>query len=131
VLTLTLPSRVLLCTVAVDMRKSFDGLSGLVQQYLAADPLSGDLFVFFGKRRDKVKLLWWTDDGYALYYKRLEAGTFAWPTSAQARGLVGASTQGVCGLTIRAAELALLLDGVELSSVRRRRRYQRPTTHAG
>src|SRR5262249_25378795 len=102
------------------------GLAGLVRQYLDADPLAGDLFVFFGKRRDKVKLLWWTGDGYALWYKRLEAGTFSWPTSAQARGLGGATAQGEHGLTNRAAELALLLDGVELASVQRRRRYQRP-----
>ncbi len=110
------------------MRKGFDGLAALVHTHLGCDPLSGDLFVFCGKRRDKVKLLYWTGDGLAVWYKRLESGTFAWPVSAQDRGLVGAVPQGRCGLSLRAADLALLLDGIELASVKRRPRYRRPTT---
>ncbi len=125
-LSLPLPVRVFLCTTPVDMRKGFDGLAALVHSHLGADPLSGDLFVFCGKRRDKVKLLYWTGDGLAVWYKRLESGTFAWPASAQDRGLVGAQPQGRYGLSLRAADLALLLEGIELASVQRRPRYQRP-----
>ena len=122
-LSLPLPVRIFLCTEPADMRRSFDGLAALVQQHLGCDPLSGDLFVFRGKRGDRVKLLWWNDDGYALWYKRLEEGTFPWPTSDGIRTPVGAH-----GLTLRPAELAMLLDGIELSNVKRRPRYQRPTS---
>ena len=125
-LSLPLPVRVFLCTIPVDMRKSFDGLSALVHEHLAADPLSGDLFVFCGKRRDRVKLLYWAGDGLAIWYKRLEAGTLAWPVSAQERGLVGASVHGRHGLAIGASDLALLLEGIDLASVKRRKRYRRP-----
>ena len=121
-LTLALPSRIFVCTTPADMRKSFDGLAALVQQHLECDPLSGDLFVFRSKRGDRVKLLYWNDDGYALWYKRLEEGTFPWPVADGTRTPVGAH-----GLTLRPAELAMLLDGIELSNVRRRQRYRRPT----
>ena len=76
-LNLALPSRIFVCTQPADMRRSFDGLAALVQQHLGCDPLSGDL-VFRSKRGDRVKLLWWSDDGYTLWY-RLEKGTFPWP----------------------------------------------------
>ncbi len=121
-LNLTLPSRVFLCTEPADMRRSFDGLAALVQQHLDGDPLSGDLFVFRSKRGDRVKLLYWDDDGYAVWYKRLEEGTFPWPTADGARAPVGPH-----GLTLRPAELAMLLDGIDLAHVHRRQRYQRPT----
>jgi transposase len=121
-LTLALPSRIFVCTEPADMRRSFDGLAALVQQYLDCDPLSGDLFVFRSKRGDRVKLLYWNDDGYALWYKRLEEGTFPWPTRDGKRTVVGAH-----GLILRPAELAMLLDGIELANVQRRQRYQRPT----
>jgi transposase len=121
-LTLALPSRVFVCTQPADMRRSFDGLAALVQQHLGCDPLSGDLFVFRSKRGDRVKLLYWNDDGYALWYKRLEEGTFPWPTVDGSRTPVGAH-----GLILRPAELAMLLDGIELANVQRRQRYQRPT----
>jgi transposase len=71
-LTLALPGRIFVCTQPVDMRRSFDGLAALVQQHLGCDPLSGDLFVFRSKRGDRVKLLYWNDDGYALWYKKQE-----------------------------------------------------------
>ena len=80
-LTLALPSRLFVCTQPADMRRSFDGLAALVQQHLGCDPLSGDLFVFRSKRGDRVKLLYWNDDGYALWYTRLEEGTFPWPVA--------------------------------------------------
>ena len=121
-LTLALPSRIFVCTKPADMRRSFDGLAALVQEHLGRDPLSGDLFVFRSKRGDRVKLLYWNDDGYALWYTRLEEGTFPWPTADGTRTPVGAH-----GLTLRPAELAMLLDGIELTNVRRRKRYRRPT----
>ena len=121
-LNLVLPTRVFVCTEPADMRRSFDGLAALVQQHLDCDPLSGDLFVFRSKRGDRVKLLYWNDDGYALWYKRLEEGTFPWPTTDGSRTTVGAH-----GLILRPAELAMLLDGIELANVQRRKRFQRPT----
>jgi transposase len=121
-IALRLPARVFLCLAPTDMRKSFDSLALLVSATLAADPLAGDLFVFKSKRGDRIKLLYWDGDGYALWYKRLEQGTFVFPSVA--------ATQGQAGLSIRAADLMMLLDGVDLSSVRRGRRYQRPTPQA-
>ena len=124
-LNLSLPGRVFLCTLPTDMRKGFDTLAALVQQQLGQDPLSGDLFVFRSRRGDRVKLLWWDDDGYAIWYKRLEEGTFVLPAADGKRGQVGEH-----GLVLRPAELAMLLDGIELSSVKRHKRYQRPQAAA-
>jgi transposase len=98
----------------VDLRKGFDSLAALVETVLAEDPLSGQLFVFRNKRADRIKLLYWDGDGYAIWYKRLEAGSFRFPAAASA------------SVVISAADLAMLLDGVDLSSVRRQARYQRP-----
>jgi transposase len=120
-LSLSLPGRVFLCLLPTDMRKSFDSLAGLVEQQLGQDPLAGDLFVFRSKRGDRLKLLYWDSDGLAIWYKRLEEGTFVFPASDQQRAQVGAH-----GLIIRPAELAMLLDGIDLSNVKRRRRYRRP-----
>jgi transposase len=116
-ITLRIPTRVFLCTMPTDMRKSFDSLAMLVTSTMASDPLAGDLFVFKSKRGDRIKLLYWDGDGYALWYKRLEEGRFAFPTTG--------TTQGETGLSIRAADLVMLLDGVDLSSVKRSPRYQR------
>jgi len=120
-LSLPLPVRILVCTKHADMRRSFDGLAALVQEYLGADPLSGHLFVFRNRRGDRVKLLYWDEDGYAIWYKRLEEGVFAFPDGANRRGLA----VGEHGLPMRAADLAMLLDGVDLTSVKRQKRYQR------
>jgi transposase len=113
---LSLPSgvRIWLAARPTDLRKSFDSLAELVRQHLAADPLSGQLFVFRNKRADRVKLLYWDEDGFVIVYKRLELGTFRFPEATAA------------GVEIRAADLQMLLDGVELDSVKRRRRYGRP-----
>jgi transposase len=113
---LSLPSavRIWLATRPTDLRKSFDSLAELVRQHLAADPLSGQLFVFRNKRADRVKLLYWDEDGFVIVYKRLELGTFRFPEATAA------------GVAIRAADLQMLLDGVDLDSVKRRRRYHRP-----
>jgi transposase len=120
-LSLSLPGRVFLCTLPTDMRKSFDSLAGLVQQLLGQDPLAGDLFVFRSKRGDRLKLLYWDNDGLAIWYKRLEEGTFRFPTPDAQRVAVGEH-----GLVIRPAELAMLLDGIDLAGIKRRKRYQRP-----
>lgn len=118
-LSLPLPVRIFVCTQPADMRRSFDGLAFLVREFLGADPLSGHLFVFGSKRGDRVKLLYWTGDGLAIWYKRLEEGVFRFPQAP-----AGATETG--GLEIRAADLAMLLDGVDLASVKRQRRYARP-----
>ena len=125
-LSLSLPGRVFLCTLPTDMRKSFDSLAGLVQEHLGQDPLAGDLFVFRSKRGDRLKLLYFDGDGFAIWYKRLEEGTFAFPSADGQRAAVGAH-----GLMIRSAELAMLLDGIELANVKRRKRYQRPCPAPG
>jgi transposase len=121
VLTLSLPTRVFLSTEPADMRKSFDGLAALVQSHLGADPLSGDLFVFRSRRGDRVKLLYWLGDGYAIWYRRLEEGTFAFPALSNS----SYERVGPVGLSISAKDLALLLDGIDLASVKRRPRYRR------
>src|ERR1700719_708293 len=115
-LSLPLPVRIFLCTQPADMRRSFDGLAQMVREFLRADPLSGHLFIFRSKRGDRLKLLYWDTDGLAIWYKRLEEGTFRFPA---------ASAQGY-GIEIRAADLAMLLDGVDLESVKRRKRYRQP-----
>ena len=120
-LRLSLPGRVFLCTLPTDMRKSFDTLAALVESHLGQDALSGDLFVFRSRRGDRIKLLWWDEDGYAIWYKRLEEGSFVLPAADGKRASVGEH-----GLVLRPAELAMLLDGVDLASVRRQKRYQRP-----
>jgi transposase len=122
---LTLPSlgemdqklgvRIYLCTTSADMRKGFDSLAALVREGLKHDPLSGHLFLFVGRSRDRLKILYWDSDGYALWYKRLEEGTFRLPPVKSA----GASVE------LKASELAMLLAGIDLTSIRRRRRFTR------
>jgi transposase len=127
-LSLPLPVRVYLCLEPTDMRRSFDGLCRMVRDFVGADPLSGDLFVFRSKRGDRVKLLYWVGDGLAIWYRRLEEGTFVFPKLAEGSGLSWSRAAGKKGLEIRGADLAMLLDGVDLASVKRQKRYQRPAT---
>jgi transposase len=101
----------------VDMRKSFDGLSAAVEAVFARSVLDGHLFLFLNKRRDRIKLLWWNGDGLAMFATRLERGTYEVPRH-------DADTKQ---LRLDATQLALLLGGVELRSVKRRPRYVRPT----
>jgi len=112
---LSLPANVCiyLCTAPTDMRKSFDGLSGLVQSVFERDLLEGHLFLFVNRRRDRVKLLWWDRDGLALFYKRLESGTFETPRVVADRSHV----------ELDATEMAMLLGGVSLAGMKRRKRY--------
>jgi transposase len=107
--------KIFLGLAPVDLRKGFDGLAALVETVLAQDPLSGQLFVFRNKRADRVKVLYWDGDGYAIWYKRLEAGTFRFPKPAE----------NSASVTVSAADLTMLLDGVDLASVHRRARYRR------
>ena len=111
--------RVFVCTVATDMRRSFDGLAMMATSVVQEDPLSGHLFVFINRRRDRVKVLWWDDDGLAIFYKRLEEGTYELPMGS------GGSVEMTDG------DLSMLLDGVDLSSVRRRRRFRLGGAGAG
>ena len=113
--------RIFVCTRHTDMRKSFDGLLGMVQEYLGQDPLSGHLFLFFNRRRDRVKILFWERDGLVIWYKRLEAGTFQRLDTA----VRSDRTSGQAGIELTATDLALLLTGVDLATARRRKRYAR------
>jgi len=107
--------RIYLCTAPADMRKGFDSLAALVREGLGHDPLSGHLFLFVGRGRDRIKILYWDQDGFAVWYKRLEEGTFRLPSPKQA----GASVE------LRASELAMLLAGIDLTSIKRRKRFAR------
>lgn len=109
---------VYLCTAPTDMRKGFDSLAALVKEHLQGDPLSGDLYLFISRGRDRIKALLWQPDGFALWYKRLEAGTYRLP----------ACPPGQTTVTLKASELAMLLDGIDLKSVRRMPRYHRVVT---
>lgn len=97
----------------VDLRKGFDGLSAAVQTVFDRNVLDGHLFLFLNRRRDRIKLLWWDRDGLALFYKRLERGTYEVPRHAP----------GNKQLRLDATQLSLLLSGVQLDSVKHRRRY--------
>lgn len=114
-LTLAANVRIYLHTQPTDMRKSFDGLCGLVRSVFKADPLDGSLFLFINRRGDRLKMLWWDRDGLALFYKRLEAGTFEMIRSSEDHAAV----------EIDATQLAMLLGGVKLDTAQRRRRYRR------
>lgn len=106
-LTLVPGTRIYLAVAPVDMRKSFDGLSAVVVDVLKLNPLDGHLFLFRGKCGDKIKVLYWNRNGFALWYKRLEKGRFKWPRTAQSP------------LEISAQEFALLLDGIDFTKLKR------------
>jgi transposase len=112
--------RVFLHTPATDLRKGFDALSGLVTTAFAQDPTCGHLFLFVNRRRDRLKILYWDRDGLAIWYKRLEKGSFQLPAVAHSTVSVEMSP----------TQLTLILSGIDLRSARQRRRYQRPTLHA-
>jgi transposase len=97
------------------MRKGFDSLSGLVQQHMQLNVLSGSIFIFINKKRNQVKLLLWEGDGLSLYYKRLEQGTYELP-----------ATNESSSVTLSAQQLQLILQGIQLKSVKMKKRYQRP-----
>ena len=108
--------RVYLCLTPCDMRKSFDSLHALVREHLDLDAFAGHLFVFTSRRRDRVKILYWDRDGFGVWSKRLEDGTYA-----VSLGDGGAERQR----EITAQELGALLSGIDLSTANRRKRYRR------
>jgi len=110
---LTSSHRYFLYHASTDMRKSFDGLSGLVRGQLKCNPLSGDVFIFVNRRRNKVKLLKWEEGGFVLYYKRLESGTFEMP-----RWNNQTNTY-----QIRWSDLVMMIDGISMKNIRRRKRF--------
>lgn len=117
--TLTGPlgaAKIFLYSKNVDMRKSFDGLHAIVQEEFERDVRAGDLFLFLNRRLDRIKLLHWDGDGLTIWMKRLEAGRFQRPP-------VATDAKHV---EMDATDLAILLAGLELSSVKRRRRYRAP-----
>ena len=116
----TSAQRYYLSRQAADMRKSYDGLSGIVRQGLGRDPLSGEVFIFLNRRRTMIKILVWDRSGFVLWGKRLERGTFELPR----RREDGAS------IVLSWEELVLILEGVSLRSVRRRKRYRVEKTAA-
>lgn len=103
--------RFFLCDTPADMRKGFDGLSGLVTGYMGKNISTGDAFIFLGKRLDRLKVLVWEPTGFILYYKRLEAGTFKLPKD---------EGKAIC---LTYSEFSLLLDGLDVKVTRRRKRY--------
>jgi transposase len=107
--------RVYLATSPCDMRRSFDGLHALVNAVLQMDAFAGHLFVFANRRRDRVKILYWDRDGFAMWAKRLEEGTYAMPFS----------EADEVRREITAQELGALLSGIDLSEAKRRKRYRR------
>ena len=107
-------ARIYLCLDPTDMRKSFDTLAALVREHLQGDPQSGTWFVFRGKQGNRLKILYWDRDGYAVWHKRLEQGTFEFPK------VIGNAT----GVSISATELSLILGGVALTA-KRRPRYEK------
>ena len=107
--------RVYLCTVPCDMRRSFDGLHALVTTAMQLDAFGGHLFVFSNRRRDRVKILYWDRDGFAVWAKRLEEGTYAMPF-----GDVGEARR-----EITAQELGAILSGIDLGVAERRERYRK------
>jgi transposase len=109
------PQRVWLCAEFADMRRGFDSLAQSVREGFGRDPMSGDLFLFVGKGRDRLKALYWDTDGYALWYKRLEEGRLRLPRL----------PQGALSVELKASELAMLLEGIDLRSVKRGRRFER------
>jgi transposase len=112
--------RIWLVAAPVDLRRSFDRLAAEVRDHLHNDPVSGHMFVFKNERDDRVKLLYWDEDGYVIVYKRLKEGVLPWPAVAA----------GQTGVPVRAAELAMLLDGIDWSKARRGQRDRRSATAA-
>lgn len=105
---------------ATNMRKSFNGLSTLIRAELGQNPLSGNVFIFFNRQRDQCKLLFFEGDGFGIFHKRLEKGTFELPKT------TGEPQDGV----IAWQDLQFILQGVELTSIRLRKRYHRRTVAA-
>ena len=107
--------KIFLYAEPADLRRGYDGLAALVTDAMGENPLSGHLYLFINRRCNRIKLLYWATDGYAIWMKRLERGSFEMPQASDCDSL---------SVKITASQLALILEGIELSSVRRRKRYQ-------
>ena len=116
----TLQVRIFVCTEPTDMRRSFDGLCGMTRELIRQDPLSGAFFLFRTRSRDRLKILYWDRDGLAIWYKRLEKGSFQLPTDLKK------PENESSGVEITAEELSLLLHGIDLATVSRRKRFTLP-----
>ena len=108
-------ARIWFAAEPADMRCGFDRLAERVRAVVGQDPLSGHLFLFRSRRGDRLKILLWEQDGFALWYKRLESGVFKWPRV----------EEGTHSLELRASELAMVLDGIDVSKLKRVPRYAR------
>jgi transposase len=108
-------TRIWLAVEATDMRCGFDRLAERVSAVISQDPLSGHMFVFASRRHERLKILTWDRDGYVLWYKRLEAGVFKLPRV----------EQGARSVELRASELAMMLDGIDMTKLKRTPRYRR------
>lgn len=113
-LTISSHTRVLVHVGVTDFRKGFNGLSGLVSEHFDVELLSGHLFLFFNRRRDRIKALHWDNDGLVLWYKRLESGSYQLPPVEINRD----------SIEITHTQLSLLLSGIDLASVKQRKRYR-------
>jgi transposase len=111
-------TRIWLATAPADMRCGFDRLAELARAVTAQEPMDGHLFLFRGRGGDRLKILYWDKDGFCLWYKRLEEGTFKLPRI----------EAGATSVELRASELAMMLDGIDLKSIRRVKRYRREKT---
>ena len=107
--------RIFICTQDTDMRKSFDSLRGIIRGSMHLDPLSGSLFIFRNKRGDRIKCVYWDENGFAMWYKVLQRGTFQFPDLRK---------YDSAGLEIDASTMRMILDGIDLSSIRRRPRFR-------
>ncbi len=108
--------RVFLAREPVDMRKQFHGLIALAEEVLKQDPLTGHLFVYINRRRDRIKVLYWEDTGYCIWYKQLQRGTYELPTV----------NQESVSIELTMSQLSLILDGIELGSAKQRLRFELP-----
>jgi transposase len=107
--------RIFLAIQPADMRRGFDGLAALTRSVIGENPLSGHLFVFCNRRRDRIKILYWDRDGYALWMKRLQRGVFRFPAPVGDR------------VEVTSAEMAAILEGIDLSRARMQRRFVLPS----
>lgn len=106
-----------LYTEPTDMRKSFNGLSGVASEFTENKPSSATVFIFINKRRDKIKLLHWVGSGYLLYYKRLEEGTFELPNYEISHGMI----------LLSYTQMVMLIDGISIININQRKRYLSPS----
>ena len=117
--------RIYLCVPPTDMRRGFDTLAAAVKEFLRHDPFSGNLFLFVSRGKDRMKILYWERDGFCLWYKRLEEGAFKLPS-------VKPAAEGTAPVSVelKATELAMLLEGIDLASLKRGKRFSRSAPSA-